>query len=99
MVRGRVESRFTREKAAAARAKEAGDPSGISGGLDGRVPTVSDEDVTHQLRQAGTPVGISDLEKAQAAAARRSSGVVESHLEKMSPLVGAAQAVAARGSP
>ena len=33
--------------------------------------------MTHQLRQAGTPVGFSVLEKAQVAAARSSTGVEE----------------------
>ena len=85
VMRGRVESKNTRQKAAARRATAAegssgasgGVGSGASGGLDGRG---SVEDVSHQLRQAGTPGGL--------------AGEV-----KVSPLVGAAQAVAARGSP
>ena len=54
-----------------------GSSSGASGGPDGRVPAVSVEDVTHQLRQAGIPLGFSVLEKDQVAAARSSTGVEE----------------------
>ena len=53
MDRGRVESRITREKAAAARAKAAEESSGASGGLTGRVSAVSGEEVMHQLRGFG----------------------------------------------
>ena len=53
--------------------------SGASGGLDGPVSVGLSEEVTHQLRPAGTPGGFSD--------------------QKMSPLVGATQAAAARSSP
>ena len=53
--------------------------SGASGGLDGPVSAGLSEEVTHQLRPAGTPGGFSD--------------------QKMSPLVGATQAAAARSSP
>ena len=80
--RGRVESRHTRAKAAAARVKAAADSSGASGGSSGgasRGPDEGDsevcsEEVTHQLRPAGTPGRFSDLEKAHAVAARSSPG-------------------------
>ena len=88
--RDRMESRNTKTKAAAAREKAATEASGASGGLsrgasggpDGSDSAGFVEEVTHQLRRAGTPVGLSDLE-----------------MVKMSPLVGAAQAVAAGSSP
>ena len=81
---GRVESRHTRQKAAAERetASAAEKSSGASGGPDGRDSAVSGGVEEGKLRLAGTPVGVSDLEKA-----------------KMSPLVGATQAAAARSSP
>ena len=83
-MQGRVESRHTRQKAAAARATTtaAGPSSGASGGPDGSDSALFAEEVMHQLRPAGTPVRLSYLEKV-----------------KMSPPVGATQAAAARSSP
>ena len=82
MSRGRVESRHTRAKATAARVKAAAESSGASGGSsggasggpDGGDSAVCSEEVTHQLRPAGTPGRFSDLEKAQAVAAISSPG-------------------------
>ena len=96
---------LVRTKAATAREKAATESSGASGGLsggtsgglDGRVSTVSDEEVMHQLRPAGTPGGFLAW-TARAAAERSSPGGEEALPEKMSPLVGAAQAVAAKNS-
>ena len=77
--------------------------SGASGASSGAVSAVRSEDVTHRLWPAGTPGGFSawmeDKLEAQTTAARRSPGGEKALPEKMSPLVGAAQAVAARGSP
>ena len=84
VMQGRVESRHTRQKTAAARATTAaaGPASGASGGPDGSDSALFPEEVMHQLRPAGTPVRLTYLEKA-----------------KMSPPVGATQAAAAISSP
>jgi hypothetical protein len=87
VMQGRVESRNTRQRAAAARttATAAEKPSGASGRPD---EGVSAEEVMHQLRPAGTPGRFSDLEKAQAVAARSSSGRKEGEVSKIEEQLG-----------
>ena len=65
-MQGRVESRNTRQKAAAARATAttAGSSSGASGGPDGGDSALFSEEVMHQLRPTETPGGFTGVEKA-----------------------------------
>ena len=97
--RGRMESRNTRAKAAAAREKATTEASGASGGFS---RGASGPDGSDSARFQKTPDGSDSVRFQKTHQLRRTGtpvGLSDLEKVKMSPLVGAAQAVAVRSSP